>query len=260
MPQDVVRDPWWASWFGEEYLALYPNRDDQEAEMQARFAIDQLGSYAKLGKVGFLDLACGTGRHAVALNDAFLGVSGLDLSFRLLRAARKRVSKPRPGYLCGDMRHLPFQGHTFGAVVNFFTSFGYFDDPRDDLRVLREVRRILVPGGVFLADIFNAERVISTLVSYEEKTIAGERVSIQRWYDPQRRRLEKEIKMGLDSIPRTYRESVRVYREDELRILHMEAGFLLLESFGDFDGSAYNPFRSPRLILLAEALEDEQRS
>jgi SAM-dependent methyltransferase len=254
---DELRDPWWASWFGEEYLALYPNRDEQEAEIQAAFAVEQLAGYARLGKVGFLDLACGTGRHAIALNDSFYGVAGLDLSLPLLRAARRRVTKPRPGYARGDMRALPYQTGVFGSVVNFFTSFGYFEDPKDDLMVLEEVRRVLVPGGVFLSDLLNAERVLSALVHYEEKTIAGERVCIRRRYDPVRKRLEKEITMEPDGVPRTYRESVRVYREDELRILHQEAGFLVLESFGDFDGTPYQPRRSPRLILMAEAVKDE---
>ncbi|MCC6132098.1 MAG: class I SAM-dependent methyltransferase [Acidobacteria bacterium] len=256
MPEEL-RDPWWASWFGEEYLALYPNRDEQEAEIQAAFAVERLAAYARLGKVGFLDLACGTGRHAIALNDSFYGVAGLDLSLPLLRAARRRVTKPRPGYTRGDMRRLPYQSGVFGSVVNFFTSFGYFDDPMDDLAVLEEIRRVLVPGGVFLSDLFNAERVLSALVQYEEKTIAGERVSIRRWYDPSRKRLEKEITMEPDGAAKTYRESVRVYREEELRILHQEAGFLVLESFGDFDGTPFNPKRSPRLILMAEALKDD---
>jgi SAM-dependent methyltransferase len=151
------------------------------------------------------------------------------------------------------MRRLPFVAGAFGAVVNFFTSFGYFDDPGDDVRVIGEIGRVLAPGGAFLSDVFNASRVLATLVPNEEKTVAGERVSIRRRYDPATRRIEKEITMGQGPGARTFRERVRVYERDELEALHREARFDVQAAFGDFDGTPFDPVRSPRLILLALA-------
>ncbi len=69
----LERDPWYAQWFGEEYLALYPERDDREARQQAIFARELLAPFARVGRMRFLDLACGTGRHAVALHDGLGG-------------------------------------------------------------------------------------------------------------------------------------------------------------------------------------------
>lgn len=250
MTPETERDPWYASWFGEEYLALYPERDDLEAQRQAEFVLGILSPYARKGRGGILDLACGTGRHAVVLARGG-PVTGVDLSAPLLGRARARRAEPGPGLVRADMRRLPFAGGAFGAVVNFFTSFGYFDDPADDVRVLGEVARVLAPGGAFLSDVFNAARVLSTLVSREERTVAGERVSIRRSYDPGSRRVEKEITMGTGPAARTFRERVRVYLRDELEALHREARFGVTAAFGDFDGTPYDPRRSPRLILLA---------
>lgn len=244
------RDPWYASWFGEEYLALYPNRDDQEAARQAQFAYGLLAPYAAKGKGGILDLACGTGRHAVVLSRGGFPVRGVDLSAPLLSRARARRAEPAPGFVRADMRRLPFGSGSFGAVVNFFTSFGYFDDAGDDLRVVGEVGRVLATGGAFLSDVFNAPRVLATLVSHEEKTLAGERVSIRRRFDAGTRRLEKEITMGSGSAARTFRERVRVYLRDELESIHRGAGLRVVAAFGDFDGSPFDERRSPRLILL----------
>ena len=114
------RDPWYQEWFGEEYLALYPERDDREARRQAVFARELLAPYARLGRLRFLDLACGTGRHAVALHDGVAGVVGLDLSSRLLLQARRRQGPARPYWVRGDMRQLPFRAGAFGAVVKHF--------------------------------------------------------------------------------------------------------------------------------------------
>jgi len=247
------RDPWYASWFGEEYLALYPERDDLEAQRQAQFVYGLLAPYAPKGRGGILDLACGTGRHAVVLSRGGFPVAGVDLSAPLLERARARRAEPAPGFVRADMRRLPFARGAFGAVVNFFTSFGYFEDPADDARVLSEVARLLAPGGAFLSDVFNASRVLASLVSREEKTVAGERVSIRRSHDAATRRIEKEITMGTGPTARTYRERVRVYLRDELEALHRESGLAVTAAFGDFDGTPFDPRRSPRLILLAVA-------
>jgi SAM-dependent methyltransferase len=248
---ETERDPWYASWFGEEYLALYPERDDLEAERQAHFAFGLLAPYAAKAPGGILDLACGTGRHAVVLSRGGGPVTGVDLSAHLLSRARARRDDPAPGFVRADMRRLPFARGSFGAVVNFFTSFGYFDDPADDVRVLGEIGRVLAPGGAFLSDVFNASRVLATLVSREEKTVAGERVSIRRRYDAATRRIEKEITMGTGPGARTFRERVRVYLRDELEALHRDARLGVRAAFGDFDGSPFDVRRSPRLILLA---------
>jgi SAM-dependent methyltransferase len=250
---ETERDPWYASWFGEEYLALYPDRDDVEAVRQAEFVLGLLSPYAARGRGGILDLACGTGRHAVVLARGGAPVAGVDLSAPLLARARARRSEPAPGFVRADMRRLPFARRSFGAIVNFFTSFGYFDDPADDVRVVGEIARLLAPGGAFLSDVFNASRVLSTLVSREERTVAGQRVAIRRRFDAATRRVEKEITMGSGPDARTFRERVRVYLRDELEALHRDAGFSVSAAFGDFDGSPFDPRRSPRLILLAVA-------
>ena len=247
----VPRDPWYASWFGEEYLALYPERDDREALHQAYFVRGLLQPYADRGPLGYLDLACGTGRHAVALAEGGAPIVGLDLSLPLLFAARERTGASPAGWVRADMRSPPFRSASFGAVVNFFTSFGYFEEVSEDLRVLGEVKRTLAPGGAFLSDVFNSERVIATLASREEKHLGGERIVIRRRYDPKTRRVEKEIEMGEAAQRRTFREAVRAYTELELRELHEQVGFEVIASFGDFDGSPFEVRRSPRLILLA---------
>jgi SAM-dependent methyltransferase len=248
----LERDPWHAQWFGEEYLALYPERDDREARQKATFARELLAPYARIGRMRFLDLACGTGRHAVTLHEGLGGVVGLDLSGRLLYQARKRRDGPgRPLFLRADMRRLPFRTGTFGAAVNFFTSFGSFEDPAEDTRVVREVARILAPGGAFLSDVFNAERVVSTLAVREVKTVAGERVSIRRRYDPSSRRVEKEIEMGSGEKKSLFSECVRAYTEHELRSLHRAASLTVRAAYGNFDGSPFDRRKSPRLILLA---------
>jgi len=245
------RDPWWEHWFGEPYLALYPERDEREARTQAVFAREVLAPFAKAGRLRFLDLGCGTGRRTAALGDGLGATVGVDTSLRLVGSARRRGARLKPGALCALPESLPLASRSVGAAVSFSGSFGRTDDPADDARVAREIARILAPGGGFLAAVFNAERVVAGLARREEKLIQGTRVVVRRRYDPERRMLEKEIELGTGADRRVYAQRARALTEHELRGRLRTAGLTVVGAWGDFDGSAFERGRSPRLVLLA---------
>nr|MBA3346785.1 class I SAM-dependent methyltransferase [Gemmatimonadales bacterium] len=67
---------WFEEWFGEEYLQLYPHRDDAEAERVVALIAGVVGLRPGCR---VLDVACGAGRHARALRRAGARCVGLDL-------------------------------------------------------------------------------------------------------------------------------------------------------------------------------------
>src|SRR5438132_10679889 len=140
---------WYQEWFGEEYLELYAHRDEAEARDQVEFFQQQCGTVR--GEV--LDLACGMGRHMTILNAAGYRAVGCDLSFTLLRTGIKEYG-PMP-VARADMRSLPYCSGSFGGLVNFFTSFGYFATEEENGRVVDEMARVLADGAVFLFDYLN---------------------------------------------------------------------------------------------------------
>ena len=245
------RDPWWEHWFGEPYLALYPEREERSARTQAVFAREVLAPFARAGRLRFLDLGCRTGRRTGALEDGLGATAGADPSLRLVAAARRRDPRARCAAVCARAERLPLSPRTVGAAVSFSGAFGSSDDPADDARVAAEVERVLAPGGALLAAVFNAERVVSHLALREEKTVAGTRVVIRRRYDSARRMLEKEIELGAGDGRRVYAQRARALTENELRTRLRGAGLTIVGAWGDFDGSAFERRRSPRLLLLA---------
>ena len=80
-----MKPEWFESWFGEEYIALYPHRNAAEAEHAVQLIERYLDPSAP-NRV--LDLACGAGRHARVLSTR-RKATGLDLSWVLLKLARR---------------------------------------------------------------------------------------------------------------------------------------------------------------------------
>ncbi len=232
---------WYREWFGEEYLDLYSHRNSEEAEEHVRFLLERL---APAEPRAVLDLACGAGRHTAALRHLEYRAVGIDLSLTLLSRGR-----PMPA-ASGDMRCLPFLHGTFDWVLNFFTSFGYFENEQENFRVLEEIFRVLAPGGSFLIDLFNIDHVLTHLEPRETLERDGRRAEIHRWYDERTRRLNKRIELvGADGTPKAFLESVRAYRRDEVVCGLQWAGLEVTETYGGFDGRSFD-FDSPRLILV----------
>ena len=96
-------------------------------------------------------MPCGQGRHAHLLAEAGFDVDGVDLSQLLLDRARARGTGRTLRYTRADMRRLPSRWTArFDAVLNLFTSFGFFLLPSDDERVVAQWSRVLKPGGILL--------------------------------------------------------------------------------------------------------------
>lgn len=229
---------WYREWFGEDYLELYSYRDADEARRQAAFFFELFGAVDGT----LLDLACGMGRHIDELRRLGYSVTGCDLSFVLLRhGLGKHGTMP---VVRADMRSLPFRIASFAGLVNFFTSFGYFDSPEEDVQTIGEMRRVLRPGAPVLFDYLNVRRELERLVEREEREVEGEQLVIERWFDAASSTFNKRITIG----GRRFIERVRGYDVDEMTRLFADAGFAIRDVYGDFSGAPFSD-GSPRLIL-----------
>jgi SAM-dependent methyltransferase len=230
---------WYQEWFGEEYLELYAHRDENEARLQVAFFRAQFGTLR--GPV--LDLACGMGRHMQELHASGYRAVGCDLSYTLLSTGIRDYG-PMP-VARADMRRLPFRDRSFAGLVNLFTSFGYFAEEDENLRVVREMARVLEPNAVFLFDYLNVHRELDNLVHRETRETPMGTVRIERWFDRSDRSFNKRITIR----EKRYLERVRGYDLDEISAMFASCNLSIRSAFGDFDGSTFT-HTSPRLILV----------
>ena len=233
---------WFEEWFGEEYLRLYPHRDDQEAE-RAVDLIRETVPFQPGWRV--LDVACGAGRHARAFEAAGARCTGLDLSRTLLRLARQVTQAP---LVRADMRQLPIRPGSMDLTVNLFTSFGYFDHDAEHMAALEEMIGTVRSGGWFVIDFLNPAAVRRQLVPEETLELAGTTVRVSRSVSPDGRYVCKSIR-GAEG--RNFRERVRLFEPSQMSEMLEVAGVTPRFSFGDYDAKPLAP-DSPRTILMGQ--------
>lgn len=239
---------WYEEWFGKEYLLIYPHRDIAEAVLQINFLLKKipLPQNAKI-----LDLCCGCGRHSIELKKLGYDVVGADLSSDLINIAKSTASDNNIDLkiIRCDMRQIPFKDQ-FDLVIQFFTSFGYFESDEENQAVLKSIAKALKSDGKFLIDYMNPDYVIDNLVSKDEKDIEGINVIQERWIDEKKRRINKKITLIKNGKEKNYLESVRLYSHEEMQNMLSKAGLKLSETYGDFiTGERFNK-KSPRMILI----------
>lgn len=242
--------PWWQTHFDAQYLHEYEPLFDlvqDRREVSRLLELLELPSGARV-----LDCPCGQGRHAHLLAEAGFNVDGLDYSKALLAVAAKRGTSRTLRYTQGDMRTLPARWTgRYDAVVNLFTSFGFFDAPSDDRQVLSEFARVLKPGGILIWHGGSRDGVMSKFLprdwwSTSDGTVFGQ----ERTFDPLSGFLEITSTWrgpGGDG-ERTHR--IRLYSASELAERMREAGLIVEQAF---DGWSTRPLtrRSGEMLLIA---------
>ena len=241
---------WWADYFDAQYLLEYePLFSLRRDRLEVARLLDVLGlpSGSRI-----LDVPCGQGRHSHLLAEAGFDVDGLDYSADLLGRARERGTSPRLRYRRGDMRSMPaaWTGR-FDAVVNLFTSFGFFAEPSDDRRVLAEFARVLAPGGVLVWHGANRDGVMARFLTRDWwQTSDGTLVAQERSYDALSGILSvNSVWAGNErSGERSHR--IRLYTPTRLAELCADVGLVVEHAF---DGFRDRPLsrRSSEMMLVA---------
>ena len=174
---------WWEEYFDETFVDIYrdfltPERTEREAAALRRMV-------ALPPQAEVLDLACGWGRHSIALARQGLRVTGVDLSKTLLARARRRAKAGGVDvhFVRGDMRELEWSGR-FDLVLSLYSSLGYFLSDEEDLKVLRGVRAALRPEGCFVVETMHRDHVVAHFAERDWwETEGGATVWVEREFD-----------------------------------------------------------------------------
>lgn len=233
--------------FDDDYLYFYGDRlsadSDADAELVWRLLSLEPG-------MRVLDVPCGEGRISGRLARRGCEVVGVDYTEAWIELARRQY--PEATFQHGDMRSLAYD-REFDAVVNWFTSFGYFDPPTND-DVLARLARALRPGGRLLLELHNPWRLqrllkqtggTSAYVVDNGSALMADRIS----YDAESRMSRTERFIVRDGRVRRLEFTLEQVPGPELANRLRRAGFATVQLLGD-GGSAFGP-DSRRLLAVA---------
>lgn len=177
-------------------------------------------------------------------------MDGLDYSHELLAVARKRGSGPRLRYTRGDMRKMPARWtRRFDAVLNLFTSFGFFAHPAEDARVVTEFARVLKPGGVLVWHGGSRDGVMARFLERDWWTSGKTLFAQEREFDPLSGLLtvRSTWRRGTRSGNREHR--LRLYTATRLSELFADAGLVVEQAWDGFDDRPLGRTASEMLLV-----------
>lgn len=247
-----MQHEWPVAFFDDDYLRIYrPTFTTERTAAEVDFIEDAL-EVPRGGAV--LDLACGYGRHAIALALRGHRVTGLDFNAHYLDIATEegRAAGAQVEWRQGDMRELPFESE-FSSVYSFFTSFGYYDDEENE-RVLGGIAKSLKPGGRFLIEMLNRDWLLThpqqlVWTQQDDGSFLMEETLIQL---AESRVVTRQVLIDPSGGPKVNKEySLRAYTCAELTSLLRRHGLRVIATWGGIQREPYST-ESRRLALLAE--------
>lgn len=254
--EEHVRPDWWRRIFNAMYL-----KTDSDVVNDQAITRDEIDLFTRTLDLApdaeILDLCCGQGRHTLELaRRGYASVQGLDRSHYLIQRARATAKKDglTVRFREGDARKLPHPTDGFDVVMLLGNSFGYFDTVDDDLRVLREIFRVLKPLGRLLIDVTDGEYLKS---HFESRT--------WEWLD-KKHYVCRERSLSADGQRMISREIIthaekgvladqfyaeRLYTRDGLVNLMEQAGFSQIVVHGEINTQSQ---RNQDLGMMAQRL------
>ena len=247
---------WWEEIFDELYLKT--DGDVVENAGLTRREIDLFLELLPLAKeANILDVCCGQGRHSLELaRRGFGNLTGIDRSAFLLREARLRAQAAGLAiqFHEGDARAIPAADESFDAALVLGNSFGYFECASDDEAMLRDIRRVLRPGGKILLDVSDGNHIKQRFEPRSWEWIAEdmftcrERVLSAAGDQLITREITTHVERGVIA-DRFYAE--RLYESSAMYALLTHSGFVVLEGPAGF---ASTSTRNQDLGMMAQRL------
>ena len=230
--------------------------------------LDELLRNAPLKHI--LDLGSGTGEHARFLASKGFVVTGVDSSPAMVEKSRATPDN-RVNFVAGDMRDLAGLGlcgeaACFGAAICVGNVLPHLSGEGDLERLAIGLRTVLRPGGPFLLQMINYDRIeakkeralpLNFLPDPEDKQAT---IIFLRTMELQpdgrvifmpttlRQRTDREPPIELVASQRV---EIRGWRRAQIETALRGAGFTSIETWGSYQKAPFDPAESRDLILVA---------
>jgi len=241
-------------WFSDDafWRDFFPYMFPSERFAASGEQVEQILRLTGCEKGAVLDLCCGPGRHSIVFAQRGFAVTGVDASPFLLGYARERGLETAVNveWVLEDMRHFG-RASAFDLACSMFTSFGYFEDDEDNVRVLRNVHESLKHGGAFVMEMLGKERLLrvwqqAVCTDNPDGSLLLQRHKMRDGCG----RIDNEWIILKDGSYRTFHFNHAVYSGMEIEDRLKRAGFADVRLYGDLQGAPYG-LEAVRLVAVA---------
>ncbi len=263
--EQYLHSDWWKRLFNSIYL-----KTDADVLDNEQITIREMSLFRKILGIksgeSLLDIACGQGRHLIELakDDSYL-LTGIDRSRYLIQRAKNNSKRKglSINFREGDARRLPFDTDSFDYITILGNSFGYFETAEDDIKVLKEIFRVLKPGGKLLMDVADGKFLRENFASRSWEWIDKKYfVCRERSLAADNERLiSREVVTHTEKgvvVDQFYAE--RLYDKKTLSELAQKAGFLESIFYDNLELESMDSkdlgMMSNRIILVATATKE----
>jgi SAM-dependent methyltransferase len=238
------RDDFWEKWAS----VLFPEERWEKAPEEVDNLVSKLGISPG---ASLLDLCCGPGRHALEFARRGFSVVGVDRTEAYLNKARNlaKTEGLELEFVQEDMRTF-CRPDSFDGAINFFTSFGFFEDVKDDQLVARNIYTSLKDGGSFLIDTVGKEIIARTFRERDWYHVDGAMMLEERRVTKNWSWTENRWILVKDGKADEFEFGIRIYSAAELSALLGRCGFEEVEVHGDLAGAPYD-HEAKRLVVVA---------
>ena len=199
-----------------------------------------------------LDLCCGVGRHSLEFARRGYRVTGVDRTASYLQVARDKAVDEglQLDLVEEDMRSFVRTG-SFDAAINLYTSFGYFEDPEEDRKVVENLFCSLKPGGRLVMEMMGKEILARVFLPRDWQELPDGSLFLQErhvacdwtW-------MENRWILVRDGERIEHTIGHRIYDAAGLRALLLGAGFESVSIYGSLAGARYDT-SAQRLVAVA---------
>ncbi|MGI6238632.1 MAG: class I SAM-dependent methyltransferase [Christensenellales bacterium] len=219
----------------------------------SQVTLDALAADAGECPKDVLDVACGSGLYAQALQARGYRVTAVDLDEAMIARLRERDASVDAHVI--DMLRIDSLGRTFDFIYCIGNSLVHLPDNASIAAFLAACARVLRPGGKLLIQIINYDRVLDQGIK-SLSTIENEAVGLR--FERNYTYLADEHQINFNTVlhigDERLENDVRLHpiRSGELRALLEAAGFTGVSLYGNFKGDAFRLAESVPLVIAAE--------
>ena len=197
-----------------------------------------------------LDMPCGVGRHSVELQKKGFEVVGVDKTSEYIEDARDEDDSGEIEFIRRDMKDFRRE-NSFDVILNWWNSFGYFEDRKDDRQMLENIHRSLKKDGMLVMDLWSKELAAMNNFSSHWTEVKGiynleKGRPKDNWKKVQRTWIK--VEKG-KTVKYTWEQ--RLYSASELEKLLKKVGFSEVNFYGNVEGDEFNE-DADRLVVVAD--------